>query len=33
VAPFEVVPDFGDVDMGKLQVVRHTAGDDADIDR
>ena len=25
VATFEVVPDFGDIDMSKLQVVRHTA--------
>ncbi len=34
VATFEVVPDFGDVDMGKLQVVRHTAEvTDADIDQ
>lgn len=34
VATFEVVPDFGDVDMSKLQVVRHTAEvADADIDQ
>ena len=25
VATFEVVPDFGDIDMGKLNVIRHTA--------
>ncbi|OHE83316.1 MAG: trigger factor [Lysobacterales bacterium RIFOXYD1_FULL_69_11] len=25
VATFEVVPDFGDIDVSKLQVVRHTA--------
>lgn len=34
VATFEVVPDFGDIDVTKLQVVRHTAEvEDADIDR
>ena len=34
VATFEVVPDFGDIDMGKLNVIRHTAQvEDADIDR
>jgi trigger factor len=34
VATFEVVPDFGDVDMSRLQVVRHTAEvTDADIDQ
>jgi trigger factor len=34
VATFEVVPDFGDIDVGKLNVVRHTAQvEDADIDR
>ncbi len=34
VATFEVVPDFGDLDMGKLQVVRHTAEvTDVDIDQ
>ena len=34
VATFEVMPDFGDIDMGKLNVVRHTAQvEDADIDR
>jgi trigger factor len=34
VATFEVVPDFGDIDMGKLNVIRHTAEvEDADIDR
>ena len=34
VATFEVVPDFGDIDVSTLQVVRHTAeiGED-DIDR
>ena len=34
VATFEVVPDFGDIDISKLQVVRHVAevGED-DIDR
>ena len=34
VATFEVVPDFGDIDVSALQVVRHTAeiGED-DIDR
>lgn len=33
-ATFEVVPDFGDVDMAKLQVVRHASEvADADIDR
>jgi len=34
VATFEVVPDFGDLDMSKLQVVRHTAEvTEEDIDR
>ncbi len=34
VATFEVVPDFGDIDVAKLQVVRHTSEvEDADIDR
>jgi trigger factor len=34
VATFEVVPDFGDIDVGKLNVIRHTAQvEDADIDR
>ena len=34
VATFEIVPDFGDVDVGKLNVIRHTAQvEDADIDR
>jgi trigger factor len=34
VATFELVPDFGDVDVAKLEVVRHTAEvADADIDR
>src|SRR5690606_28446878 len=34
VATFEVVPDFGDVDVSKLTVVRHTAEvTDADIDQ
>ena len=33
VATFEVVPDFGDIDVGTLSVVRHTAEvSDADID-
>lgn len=33
VATFEVVPDFGDIDVSKLEVVRHTAEvTDADID-
>src|SRR6476469_8717229 len=33
VANFEVVPDFGDIDVAKLKVVRHTAEvSDADID-
>ena len=33
VADFEVVPDFGDIDVSKLNVVRHTAEvTDADID-
>ncbi len=33
VATFEVVPDFGDVDVGALEVVRHTAEvKDEDID-
>ena len=34
VATFEVVPEFGDIDVGKLEVVRHTAEvTDADIDQ
>ncbi|CAD1788877.1 trigger factor [Xanthomonas euroxanthea] len=34
VATFEVVPDFGDIDVAKLSVVRHTAEvTDADIDQ
>jgi trigger factor len=34
VATFEVMPDFGDIDVEKLEVVRHTAEiSDADIDR
>ncbi|MCY7354458.1 MAG: trigger factor [Lysobacter sp.] len=34
VATFEVVPDFGEVDVEKLNVMRHTAEvEDADIDR
>ena len=34
VATFEIVPDFGDVDVTKLTVVRHTAEvTDADIDQ
>ncbi|WP_240099731.1 trigger factor [Thermomonas flagellata] len=34
VAALELVPDFGDLDMAKLQVVRHTAEvTEADIDR
>ena len=34
VATFEVVPDFGDIDVSKLSVVRHTAQvADEDIDR
>ena len=34
VATFEVVPDFGDVDVSKLTVIRHTAEvADADIDQ
>ncbi|WP_119717773.1 trigger factor [Cognatilysobacter tabacisoli] len=33
VATFEIVPDFGEIDVAKLQVVRHTAEvTDADID-
>jgi len=33
VATFEVVPDFGDIDVAKLNIVRHTAEvADADID-
>ncbi|MFX4937291.1 trigger factor, partial [Acinetobacter baumannii] len=33
VATFEVVPDFGEIDVARLQVVRHTAEvTDADID-
>ncbi|MCC8362080.1 trigger factor [Lysobacter sp. A6] len=34
VATFEIVPDFGDIDVAALQVVRHTSDvEDADIDR
>ena len=34
VATFEIVPDFGDIDMEALEVVRHTSDvEDADIDR
>ena len=34
VADFEVVPDFGDIDLAKLNVTRHTSAvEDADIDR
>jgi trigger factor len=34
VATFEVVPDFGDIDVSKLKVIRHTSQvEDADIDR
>ena len=34
VATFEVVPDFGDIDVSKLNVIRHTAEvTDADIDQ
>jgi trigger factor len=34
VATFEVMPDFGEIDVGTLEVVRHTAEiADADIDR
>ncbi|MGS1079770.1 trigger factor [Pseudoxanthomonas beigongshangi] len=34
VATFEVVPDFGDIDVAKLNVIRHTAEvADADIDQ
>ena len=34
VATFEIVPDFGDIDVAGLEVVRHTAEvEDADIDR
>ena len=34
VATFEIVPDFGDIDVSKLQVVRHTAEvTEDDIDR
>lgn len=34
VATFEVVPDFGDIDVSKLSVIRHTAEvTDADIDQ
>ncbi|MCI4567488.1 trigger factor [Lysobacter sp. CFH 32150] len=34
VATFEVVPDFGDIDVAKLNVIRHaSAVEDADIDR
>ena len=33
-ATFEVVPDFGDIDVEKLEVMRHTAEiEDSDIDR
>ncbi|MCL1634062.1 trigger factor [Luteimonas sp. SX5] len=34
VATFEVVPDFGEIDVAKLEVVRHTSEvEDVDIDR
>ncbi|TWI03444.1 trigger factor [Luteimonas cucumeris] len=34
VATFEVVPDFGEIDVAKLEVTRHTAEvEEADIDR
>jgi trigger factor len=34
VATFEIVPDFGDLDLTNLEVVRHTSDvEDADIDR
>lgn len=34
IATFEVVPDFGDIDVAKLNVIRHTAEvADADIDQ
>ena len=34
VATFEVVPDFGDIDVAALKVIRHTSEiEDADIDR
>src|SRR5687768_11687784 len=34
VATFEVVPDFGDIDVAALKVIRHTAEvTDADIDQ
>lgn len=34
VATFEVVPDFGDIDVAKLNVIRHTSAvEDADVDR
>ncbi len=34
VADFEVVPEFGDIDLGKLNITRHTSAvEDADIDR
>ena len=34
VATFEIVPDFGDIDVASLEVVRHTSEvEDADIDR
>jgi trigger factor len=34
IATFEVMPDFGDIDVAKLQVVRHTSDvTEADIDR
>ncbi|MGO4780404.1 trigger factor, partial [Lysobacter sp. 2RAB21] len=33
IATFEVVPDFGDIDVGKLEITRHTAEvTDTDID-
>jgi trigger factor len=34
VATFEVVPDFGEIDVARLEVVRHTSAvEEADIDR
>ncbi len=34
VADFEVVPEFGDIDLAKLNVTRHTSAvEDADVDR
>ncbi len=34
VADFEVVPEFGEIELGKLNVTRHTSAvEDADIDR